>query len=464
MYRQAKSKFNSDEISMMLSGVKIFEDLNFGITTDIASFMHIGDFMKNQKLLEHGKSNDLLFIIVSGSVDVISTDENAKSKKLTLKKGSVLGEMSLLVKAANTADFVARENTRVLFLERKSFFILINRYKVFLHILLQLMVDRIADIGGINQIGKYQLTEKLDEGNMTIAFQAKDYEANREVVIKMLKYKLAHDSQFIQRFKREAKVIVKLKHPHIVKTYEVLNEFSTHFIVTEKLEGVNLADRLKESGPFTPLQTREVLKQLGSALKYSHPKIIHRDIKPENIILDTNGDIKLSNFGLSCLSSNTQSNIKDSPDYLAPEAFDGKEVDGRADIYSLGILAFYLLTNRLPFVASSFEELRRMHTLYDVPDIRKICDGIDDKLVEFIQCSVEKNVKKRIKNWQEICDLLGFVSLSETTHSKLNTPQDDEMIVVIRLKKISYKEAATIINPLQKTLLNSGFKHCIELR
>ncbi|MFT5503623.1 MAG: serine/threonine protein kinase [Gammaproteobacteria bacterium] len=455
---------DTDNVTLILSGVKILQHLDIEVVRDIASRIQIAQFETDQIIVKHGNIGTRLYIIFNGKVEVrLPGIDGHVQKQIALKKGAVVGEISLLTNASYSADILALANTTALYLDRRHFDYLVEKHKAFAEIMTNLMTDRMAQNGGINRVGKYELTGKLGEGNMSTVFNGYDKELDREVAIKMLKYELAYDPQFVNRFEQEARIIASMHHPNIVNVIEVIEEFSTRFIVMEKLVGQNLSEVLKDQGAFGITETRDIIAQVGAALQYAHNQgergIVHRDIKPSNIVIDLHGNIKLTDFGISGPPEDQTENIEGTPSYLAPEIIKGDSVDGRADIYALGIMAFHMLTNTLPFTSSSLNKLLDMQVNQPPPDIRNSFEDLDEALAEFINRSMIKNPKKRISDWNEIKTLLRPVT------NQSSIPLDpNELAVVIRFRNTSYQRSAKIIHAIQKLLQDEDINHSIEMQ
>ncbi len=278
----------------------------------------------------------------------------------------------------------------------------------------------------------------------------------------MLKYKLAYDEKFLDRFEQEAKTIASLNHPNIVNVFEVIDDLSTRFIVMEKLHGRDLSTLLKDKGAFGIDETRAILTQIASALQYAHNHgekgIVHRDIKPSNIVADAYDNVKLTDFGIAGPPQNKDVNIEGTPSYLAPEIISGDKLDGRADIYALGVMAFHLLTNSPPFSASTLAKLLRMQVEQDPPDIRKACPEIDDELAGFIDSALSKDADDRISDWDEIRRILRPAGQFQLAL------EPEELAVIIRFRDSAYQRSASIIDAIQKLLDDGGINHEIETR
>lgn len=455
-------KIKLSEIADTLSRVDIFRNLGVDTIRDIAQQIQVAEFTKDTLLAEHGQIGKKLYIIFNGEVEVRTPDHDGNiHRKVSLKKGSVVGEISLLINSTYYSDIVALTDTTALYLDRERFMHLIKKHKEFAAVTSQMMTNRMAKTGGINRVGKYELTGKLGEGNMATVYNAYDRELDREVAIKMLKYNLAYSHDFLDRFEQEARIIAKLNHPNIINVIEVIDEYSTRFIVMEKLEGKNLSAILKAKGAFGLTEARKILSQLASALQYAHSQgekgIVHRDIKPSNILIDRYGNIKLTDFGLAGSPQDKEINIEGSPSYLAPEIIKGEPVDGRVDIYALGVMAFVMLTNRLPFSAPSLAKLLKMQVKQEPPKIREICPNIDTDLEEFIQKSLIKNADERISDWVKIRKLL------DPVNNRNNIPLEaDEIGIIIRLQKTSPRQSTDIIYSIRKMLREKSVNFSME--
>jgi serine/threonine protein kinase len=453
---------DTDEIALILSGVKILQDLDTEIIRDIAAHTQLANFNKGEMVIQAGEMGRRIYFIFEGKVEVQIPDIQGDIKsRIMLKKGEVVGEISLLINSNYSADIEALTRTTAFYLDRDHFKELIEKHPDFAEVMSQLMTSRMAQNGGINRVGKYELRGKLGEGNMATVFNAWDPELEREVAIKMLKYKLAFNDRFRDSFEREARTIASLNHPNIVNVFEVIDEFSTRFIVMEKLHGQDLSEILKEKGAFGIAETREILSQVASALQYAHNHgdngIVHRDIKPSNIVIDAYGNIKLSDFGIASPPQDKDVNIEGTPSYLAPEIINGDLLDGRADIYALGVMAFHMLTTSCPFSASTLAKLLKMQVNQTPPDIRSACPDIDEELAGFIESALSKDPDDRISDWAEINRIL-----KPAGQFKLAL-DPDELAVIIRFRDTSYQQAASFINAMQRLLTEEEINHQIEM-
>ena len=454
---------NISETIDLLGNTEILQDLEPEAIKDIASSVSSTSFNKGQTVIERGQTSERLYIIVDGEIQITIPDAlRGVDRKVNLTRGAIVGEVSLLTKQAYSADVVAVEDTSVLFLDLDNFDHLIENHKSFAKVMSQLVGNRMSLNGGIKQVGKYQLMDKLGEGNMAIVFNAYDPELERHVAIKMLKYELSHDPEFLLRFKHEARTIASLSHPNIVNVFEILEEFSTAFMVMEKLNGMTLAEVLKQKVSLNVTQAHRIMYQIANALNHAHTNkgngIVHRDIKPSNIIVNEHNHVTITDFGIARPPASEEDNIEGSPHYISPEAIKGIAVDGRADIYAMGVMAFHILTGSPPFPAKSVEQILRMHLNESPPDIRKLCPDVDENLAVFIDQALEKDVEKRISDWGEINRLLK----PTTGHQQIKVDQD-EIVFLTRLQGSSYQDAAIIINKLKGMLDDRDMDYKISM-
>lgn len=217
-----------------------------------------------------------------------------------------------------------------------------------------------GSIDPMNLIGKtlkkYQILDRIGGGGMGEVYKAHDSDPmlDRDVAIKVLSPFLVRDANFVYRFQLEARTVARLKHPNIVPVYDAGREADLVYIVMELLEGGSLKDLINREGPLSPERVIELLGQVASGLDYAHSNdLIHRDIKPGNILLNAQGQVKVTDFGLVKDISQTMmtgtGEILGTPPYMAPEQILSQDVTPQTDIYALGVVAYQMLTGERPF-------------------------------------------------------------------------------------------------------------------
>jgi serine/threonine protein kinase len=200
----------------------------------------------------------------------------------------------------------------------------------------------------------YEVLQELGRGGMATVYRARDRMLDREVAIKVLPFTLAFDESFVERFMREARTSARLEHPHIIPIHRVGQSGQVTYFVMKLLRGQSLSDRLLAHGPLGAEETRRVLTETASALGYAHRNgVVHRDIKPDNILLDEAGRSVVTDFGIARSGSDSKLTATGTsvgtPRYMSPEQARARDVDGRSDIYSLGVVGYECLTGRTPF-------------------------------------------------------------------------------------------------------------------
>ena len=218
--------------------------------------------------------------------------------------------------------------------------------------------------------GRYRIVRKLGAGGKADVYLAEDQELGRRVAIKILNGRHANDDQFIERFRREAKNAAALNHPNIVSIYDRGEAEDTYYIAMEYLDGRSLKELIVGHGPAPVKVAVEYARQILSALRFAHRHgIVHRDIKPHNVLVDRDGRVKVTDFGIARAGTSQMTetgSIVGTAQYLSPEQARGGEVDQRSDLYSLGVVLYELLTGKTPFEGETPVEIAMKH-LSNVP-------------------------------------------------------------------------------------------------
>jgi serine/threonine-protein kinase len=212
--------------------------------------------------------------------------------------------------------------------------------------------------------GRYRAVRRIDAGGMGEIWEADDTLLGRRVAIKVLAEELAGDPVALRRFRREARATAKLDHPNVIRVYDFIDG-EAPFLVLELLEGHTLADRLRRDGALPALKAARIAAAVADGLDVAHRAgIIHRDIKPSNIMLTANGGVKVMDFGIAAAweaHSTTGQQLLATASYTAPERIMGGRASPAADLYSLGVVLYEMLTGRAPFLADTAEQLLRAH-------------------------------------------------------------------------------------------------------
>lgn len=248
--------------------------------------------------------------------------------------------------------------------------------------------------------GRYEIHELLGVGGMAYVYKAYDNIEKRWVAIKILKEELAGNSDFLRRFRNESKAIAVLSHPNIVKVYDVSFGDRIQYIVMEYIDGITLKQYIEQQGEIKWREALYFTVQILRALQHAHEKgIIHRDIKPQNIMLLEDGTIKVTDFGIARFSQAETQTMTDkaigSVHYIAPEQARGGYINDKADIYSVGVMLYEMLTGQLPFVADNAVSVAIMQMQAEPTPPSRINPTIPKGLEEITMHAMEKNPAQR---------------------------------------------------------------------
>ena len=271
---------------------------------------------------------------------------------------------------------------------------------------------------------RYEIIQTIGEGGMANVYLAHDVILDRNVAIKVLRGDLAGDEKFVRRFQREALAASSLSHPNIVEMYDVGEDNGTYYIVMEYIEGKTLKQLIKKRGALTLSECIDIMLQLTDGVDHAHASyIIHRDLKPQNIMIQDNGEIKITDFGIAMALNNTQltqtNSVMGSVHYLPPEQASGKGATVKSDIYSMGIMLFELLTGNLPFKGENAVEIAFKQIKDDIPSVREINPSIPQSVENIVLKATAKNPKNRYNSAKEMHDDL----VNCLNEDRLNEPR-----------------------------------------
>lgn len=253
---------------------------------------------------------------------------------------------------------------------------------------------------------RYEVVDKIGMGGMSDVYKAKDHTLGRFVAIKVLKQEFSEDVNFVTKFRTEAQSAAGLEHPNIVNIYDVGNENGMYYIVMEHVEGVTLKTYIEKKGQLSFKETISIAIQVGRGIEAAHNKrIIHRDIKPQNIIISTEGKVKVTDFGIArAASSNTiSSDVMGSVHYSSPEQARNGFVDGKSDIYSLGIVMYEMVTGRVPFDGDTTVAVAIQHLQEEMVVPSAFASNLPISVEKIILKCTQKSADRR---YQSIEDLL----------------------------------------------------------
>jgi serine/threonine-protein kinase len=250
---------------------------------------------------------------------------------------------------------------------------------------------------------------------MAMVYRAQDTLLNRAVALKILYPELSADPLFVERFRREAQAAANLSHPNIVPVFDWGEDAGTYFIVMELVDGTSLADMLRGGTTISAARSAQIVAQVAAALGYAHRSgVVHRDVKPGNILITRDGQVKVTDFGIAQAVSSEDhlaeaGSVMGTATYFSPEQASGEAVDGRSDVYALGVVLYEMLVGRPPFVGDTPVEVSSQHVNAAVPVMAKFSDSVPKDLEAIVMDSLRKSPDQRYQTADELrADLIRF--------------------------------------------------------
>jgi eukaryotic-like serine/threonine-protein kinase len=274
-----------------------------------------------------------------------------------------------------------------------------------------------SDLLGITLSGRYRLEEQIGAGGMSTVYRAIDETLQRSVAVKVMNREVAHDSDQLERFRREARAVAQLSHPNVVGVIDAGEDGGHPYIVFEFIEGETLKQRVRRLGRLPIPEALAYAIEIARALGAAHARhIVHRDVKPQNVLIDDEGTAKVTDFGIA--RSLTEEGLTDdgrvlgTTDYVSPEQALGDRVTGQSDLYSLGIVLYEMLTGELPFSAETQVAVAMKHVREELPDLRSKRPEASAALAAIVDTATAKRVQDRYADDQElIADLEALLTL-----------------------------------------------------
>ena len=312
-------------------------------------------------------------------------------------------------------------------------------------------------INGMFLVDRYEILERVGSGGMSDVYKAKDHILGRVVAIKELKSEFSEDVNFVTKFRTEAQSAAGLEHPNIVNIYDVGSENGCHFIVMEYVEGITLKTYIEKKLQLSFKEATSIAIQVARGIEAAHNKrITHRDIKPQNIMISTEGKVKVMDFGIARASnSNTiSSEVIGSVHYASPEQARNGIVDGRSDIYSLGIVMYEMVTGRVPFDGETTVAVALQHLQEEMKVPSAYAPELPISYEKIVLKCTQKNAERR---YQNIAELLTDLRKS------LVTPNEDFVLIApapiaAKTRVISSEEVQEINHQVNETKLEEETK------
>jgi serine/threonine protein kinase/alpha-tubulin suppressor-like RCC1 family protein len=300
----------------------------------------------------------------------------------------------------------------------------------------------------------YEIIRELGRGGTALVYLARDRATGQEVAVKIIRAKYVEDEEALARFAREARFVAQLDHPNVVPLHAVLDLGDAGIaLVMAHVAGRTLKQLIHESGPLSPERAERVMREVALALEAAHAMgIVHRDVKPENIFIDHDGRALLADFGVArSMSSETQLTMSGvaigTPTYMAPEQIDGAELDGRGDVYSLGLVGWEMLMGRRPWDGESLYAVLYHQKHHELPDVRQSRPDVPDRLGDAIAGAIEKDREVR---WQSARELIAALDGHATSRRVAPLPAlGSETIRFVRPAAVDAAAPAVVATPAE---------------
>jgi serine/threonine-protein kinase len=261
--------------------------------------------------------------------------------------------------------------------------------------------------------GRYSLERELGRGGMGVVYLAREVRLDRPVAIKLLPPSKAADPKLRERFLREARTAAKLSHPNVIPIHAVEEIGGFVFFAMAYIEGETLTERVRRRGPLAPSEASRVLRDVAWALAYAHGQgVIHRDVKPDNILIESTGRVLVADFGIASVVSGAGAlsgtgEVVGTPEFMSPEQALGEAVDGRSDLYSLGIVGYFAFSGSLPFEAEKATDVLAKQITEPAPPLTAVAPGVPRRIAQAIDRCLAKDAAERPDGPTVLADQLG---------------------------------------------------------
>ncbi len=459
--RRLKKRKMSPEDSEYLLSTDFFASAPDESKSQVLACLAPMTIRAGERFIRQGDEADCLYLIQKGSC-AVSVEKNGVTKPVTSRKsGELVGEMSILIGEYRTAHVDAETDMAVWRISRVEFDGLCLAYPSIREFVTELITKRISQskFTPHRTIGKYVITDVIDEGGWGVVYKGVHESLNLPVAIKMLKHVMAMDPDFTGKFENEAHVVARLNHPNIVRVYDIDHSYRTIFIVMEYLSGQSLKEMLKESSGLPFPRAMNFLMQVAEGLEYAHQEgIVHQDIKPDNVFIRKKDRVKIVDFGLACpVGSGEDLDLVGTPYYMAPEQIDMDPVDERTDIYSLGITAFEMFTGQKPFPGPNVASVLMAHRELPVPNVCAVNSDLPPEVNDFIRRATQKNPADR---YQGMGQVLADLKLLAKQHYRgqivMANRLPEQKILLMSYLDADQNELARLIEDFSQRLQDLG--------
>jgi serine/threonine protein kinase len=419
---------------------------------------------RGERFISQGDEGDNLYIIQNGTC-AVSVEKDQKDYPIArLNGGDIVGEIALLTGAPRTANVDAETDMTLWCLTKSQFDAFCAEYTDLQDYIVELATTRLSTekLTGERPFGKYMINEIIGRGGWSIVYKGIHTGLNMPVAIKMLKHTMAMDPHFSWKFRNEARTIARLNHANIVRVYDIEELYKTVFIIMEYLEVVSLENILERTPRLPSPMVLDIILQVCAGLDYAHGQgFVHQDIKPANIFIQSDGRAKILDFGLACCPGTIDFCLPGTVYYMSPEQIEGEFVDERTDIYSLGIMAYEMLTGQRPYPEDDLAKLMELHVMEDIPDPRLLVPELPEALYYFIKRATQRSPNARFKTVWEILRDLQPLANNMSPERQMQAGEQQKMLSLL----LSYQDGhQSILNEMVKNFSSELKKIGAELR
>ena len=279
-----------------------------------------------------------------------------------------------------------------------------------------------ATVIGTKLSGRYRIEDEIGSGGMSTVYRAFDETLERPVALKIMHSDISSDPAALERFRREARTVAQLSHPHVVMVIDAGEDQGHTYIVFEHVRGETLKDRIRRQGPLPIAEAVAYAIEVGRALQTSHEQgLVHRDVKPQNVLLDEEGRAKVTDFGIALglepEGLTAAGKVVGTTDYVSPEQAMGQEVTGQSDVYSLGVVLFEMLTGAVPFKGESGVSVAMKHVREGIPDVQRRRPEVSAALAGVLERATAKELENRYRSMADFVGDLEEVLTYETARA-----------------------------------------------
>ncbi len=386
---------------------RFLDSLSQEVSYQFLRNMKLKKFSRGERIIRQGEKSENFYLILNGVCGVNVERADILYDVDKPGAGEIIGAEALFDGKVSSAHVHAETDVELLSMNRELFEKLSSEFPELKNFMSSVLIDILSSskLPDNRMIGKYSVINEIGHGGAGVVFKGAHSVLNMPVAIKMLTHEMSMDSDFIELFRNEAKTIARMNHPNIVKVYDIEEAYKTVFIIMEYLEGATLDNVLDNVEKLSLERILDIIVQVCNGLEYAHALgIIHQDINPRNIFLQSDGRVKIIDFGLACRRGSIDTNFlfPGSLHYISPEQIKGNPVDERTDIYSLGITVYEMLTGKRPYVVTEGKDILKWHLEKDIVDEHIDMENIPPELRNFFMATIRKEPSERYSRVSEI--------------------------------------------------------------